>query len=43
MILRDELINQAGLLRTYQKTIGVLYKLKKIPLIRKIVRKIATK
>lgn len=43
MVLRDELINQACLLRTYQKTIGVLYKMKKIPLIRKIVRKIALK
>lgn len=43
MVLRDELINQACLLRTYQKTIGVLYKLKKIPLIRNIVRKIALK
>lgn len=43
MVLRDELINQAALLRTYQKTIGVLYKLKKIPLIRTIVRKYALK
>ena len=43
MVLRDELVNQMLKLRTYQKTIGMLYKLKNIPLIRKLVRKIALK
>ena len=43
MALRDELVNQMFMLRTYQKTIGILYKLKNIPLIRKFVRKIALK
>lgn len=41
--LRNELINQICINRSYQKTIGVLYKLKRIPLIRKIVRGLALK
>ena len=41
--LRNELINQVCINRSYQKTIGILYKLKRIPLVRNIVRGLSLK
>lgn len=41
--LRNEVIRLRTLLRTYQKAMGVLYKLKNIPWIRNVVRKITSK
>lgn len=43
MILRDALIDQVFMNRMYQKSIGILNKLKKIPIIKSVVRKIVLK
>lgn len=43
LALRDELINQIFINRAYQKSIGTLHKLKQIPIIRTIVRKLILK
>lgn len=43
MILRDALIEQVFMNRMYQKSIAILNKLKKIPIIKSVVRKIVLK
>lgn len=43
MILRDALIEQIFMVRAYQKSIGILEQLKRIPLIRRVVKKMILK
>lgn len=43
LVLRDALVDQILLNRAYQKSIGVLNKLKKIPIVKQLVRKMILK
>lgn len=43
MILRDALIEQIFMVRAYQKSIGILEQLKRMPLIRRVIKKMILK